>query len=161
METHITFEYIDIIFSYFAWQGPGYYSVYLDEISDDALLFSGDIFTDVEQFSFVIEWNSEAPSQSPYNSQLPTRLMTTEPTDSSFKMGEKISLDILRPIKQEPESTSGKILPGLDDMMDISKPGKPRIGPRNHGTSTSNEKISHRSHSFSALIIMSAIIYFF
>lgn len=144
---------------HYASQGPGYYSVYLDEISDDAQLFSGDIFTNVEQFSFWIEWNSEAPSQSPYNTLLPTRLMTSEPTDSSFSMGDKISLDILRPVQEEPESTSGNIPFGFDDTMDISK--RPRIGPRNHRSSTSNERISYRSHSFFALIIMSAIIYIF
>eukprot|EP00560_Eucampia_antarctica_P004043 CAMPEP_0197842040 /NCGR_PEP_ID=MMETSP1437-20131217/46519_1 /TAXON_ID=49252 ORGANISM="Eucampia antarctica, Strain CCMP1452" /NCGR_SAMPLE_ID=MMETSP1437 /ASSEMBLY_ACC=CAM_ASM_001096 /LENGTH=567 /DNA_ID=CAMNT_0043451873 /DNA_START=664 /DNA_END=2367 /DNA_ORIENTATION=+ len=98
--------------------GPGYYKVYLDEVSSDNLLFGGDLYSSKEQYNFVIEWPSESLSEAPHETNFPVTEMTDYPTKSPLTPKKKIALELLRPQKitqLESLSDSGTNIDNIKD----------------------------------------------
>lgn len=88
--------------------GPGFYNVYLE----GDLLFGGDIYTNLEEYVFTIEWPTSAPTITDTSSSTMSPTMspyyssTSFPTSTLRHQNVKIDFNLLRPPTLEKEEKS-------------------------------------------------------
>lgn len=114
--------------------GPGYYKVYLDEVTDDALLFGGDLYLNKEQYNFQITWPDVAPAEVLIEMNPPTVVVTDYPTTFLQVVKKKSDLEeLLKPFEDTKEALSDIRLTLDEDIVEtpyISKGDESNVPER-------------------------------